>query len=224
MLADERAAGCALLPASASPSGAEESPRQITRLLGRLEQSPVRLSNPRDLGREAWRIATDMGWARTYDAEYLALDRQQATLPHRPQDAPRIAEDGTPLGQETRTGRKCDQSCSLLPCRDRIDVVAEELVREGVRARASNVPRGAAIQLRERPDRAVGRHVRVASRPRRGTVVFRGPIVLVLEGSLEVQASLPPLRVEYRPCDFRNSGSRSLFYREAGNLEGGPNQ
>ena len=29
--------------------------------------------SPRALGREAWRIADDLGWAKTYDAEYLAL-------------------------------------------------------------------------------------------------------------------------------------------------------
>jgi predicted nucleic acid-binding protein len=27
------------------------------------------------LGGEAWRIAEEMGWAKTYDAEYLALAR-----------------------------------------------------------------------------------------------------------------------------------------------------
>lgn len=29
--------------------------------------------NPRGLGQRAWRIADDFGWAKTYDAEYVAL-------------------------------------------------------------------------------------------------------------------------------------------------------
>lgn len=39
----------------------------------RLEHAPVRLERPATLGEVAWRIADDLGWARTYDAEYLAL-------------------------------------------------------------------------------------------------------------------------------------------------------
>lgn len=39
----------------------------------RLEQAPVRLERPAALGEAAWRIADDLGWARTYDAEYIAL-------------------------------------------------------------------------------------------------------------------------------------------------------
>ena len=42
-------------------------------VLERLEDSPIRLRTHRRLGREAWRIATELGWAKTYDAEYLAL-------------------------------------------------------------------------------------------------------------------------------------------------------
>jgi predicted nucleic acid-binding protein len=39
----------------------------------RLERCPVvRRIHPR-LGDEAWRIADEMGWAKTYDAEYVAL-------------------------------------------------------------------------------------------------------------------------------------------------------
>lgn len=39
----------------------------------RLERAPVRLERPRALGETAWRIADELGWARTYDAEYVAL-------------------------------------------------------------------------------------------------------------------------------------------------------
>lgn len=41
--------------------------------LARLERSPVGSRNPRRLGWEAWRIADELGWAKTYDAEYMAL-------------------------------------------------------------------------------------------------------------------------------------------------------
>ena len=41
--------------------------------VARLDGAPVRSKRPRHLRREAWRIADQLGWARTYDAEYLAL-------------------------------------------------------------------------------------------------------------------------------------------------------
>jgi len=41
----------------------------------RLEACPVGRREHRDLGPEAWRIADELGWARTYDAEYVALAR-----------------------------------------------------------------------------------------------------------------------------------------------------
>ena len=39
----------------------------------RLERSPVSRRSPARLGEEAWQVADDMGWARTYAAEYVAL-------------------------------------------------------------------------------------------------------------------------------------------------------
>ena len=39
----------------------------------RLESCPVERMDPPNLGSEAWRIAEEMGWGRTYDAEYVAL-------------------------------------------------------------------------------------------------------------------------------------------------------
>jgi len=39
----------------------------------RLESCPVQRMDPPNLGAEAWRIAEEMGWGRTYDAEYVAL-------------------------------------------------------------------------------------------------------------------------------------------------------
>lgn len=41
----------------------------------RLESAPVeRILDPR-LGEEAWRVSGQLGWAKTYDAEYVALAR-----------------------------------------------------------------------------------------------------------------------------------------------------
>jgi predicted nucleic acid-binding protein len=39
----------------------------------RLERSPVGLRRHRALGDRAWTISDDLGWAKTYDAEYVAL-------------------------------------------------------------------------------------------------------------------------------------------------------
>ena len=41
----------------------------------RLEASPVSVRFPRRLGDEAWAVAEELGWAKTYDAEYVALAR-----------------------------------------------------------------------------------------------------------------------------------------------------
>jgi len=39
----------------------------------RLERVEVRRRSHPRLGAEAWRIADELGWAKTYDAEYIAL-------------------------------------------------------------------------------------------------------------------------------------------------------
>jgi predicted nucleic acid-binding protein len=39
----------------------------------RLIAAPVARLDPPELGREAWRLAEEFGWGRTYDAEYVAL-------------------------------------------------------------------------------------------------------------------------------------------------------
>jgi len=38
-----------------------------------LLSAPITPRTPRQLRREAWRVAEDLGWAKTYDAEYVAL-------------------------------------------------------------------------------------------------------------------------------------------------------
>lgn len=40
-----------------------------------LERCPVRRVDDDRLGGEAWRISDELGWAKTYDAEYVALAR-----------------------------------------------------------------------------------------------------------------------------------------------------
>lgn len=52
----------------------EEIDRQDAEIIhGRLESCPVKRMDPSELGAEAWRIADEFGWGRTYDAEYVAL-------------------------------------------------------------------------------------------------------------------------------------------------------
>ena len=51
----------------------EVSDEQATRAVMALEASPIRVRTHKRLGAEAWRIADELGWAKTYDAEYLAL-------------------------------------------------------------------------------------------------------------------------------------------------------
>ncbi len=48
---------------------AEEADRARTRL----READVALHEHPDLADEAWQIADDLGWAKTYDAEYVAL-------------------------------------------------------------------------------------------------------------------------------------------------------
>ena len=46
--------------------------------LTRVQQLPVRLLGDAVLRRRAWEVATQLGWAGTYDAEYVALTQLQA--------------------------------------------------------------------------------------------------------------------------------------------------
>lgn len=46
--------------------------------LARIQELSIRLLGDAVLRRNAWRIADQLGWAETYDAEYLALTRLQA--------------------------------------------------------------------------------------------------------------------------------------------------
>jgi predicted nucleic acid-binding protein len=39
----------------------------------RLNTAPVKRLDPPNLGEATWRIANELGWGRTYDAEYVAL-------------------------------------------------------------------------------------------------------------------------------------------------------
>jgi predicted nucleic acid-binding protein len=46
--------------------------------LGRLNKMPIRLLGDAVLRRLAWKLADQLGWGGTYDAEYLALTQLQA--------------------------------------------------------------------------------------------------------------------------------------------------
>jgi predicted nucleic acid-binding protein len=49
------------------------SPRHAQEAREALEAAPIRAEDPDRLGFEAWRLADELGWAKTYDAEYIAL-------------------------------------------------------------------------------------------------------------------------------------------------------
>ncbi len=53
----------------------EVSDRFARETLRLLLQAPIQRRSPRRLHQEAWRIAEKLGWAKTYDAEYVALAR-----------------------------------------------------------------------------------------------------------------------------------------------------
>ncbi|BDZ66159.1 type II toxin-antitoxin system VapC family toxin [Agromyces mangrovi Wang et al. 2018] len=46
--------------------------------LGRIKRMPIRLLGDAVLRKRAWELADALGWASTYDAEYLALTQLQA--------------------------------------------------------------------------------------------------------------------------------------------------
>ena len=46
--------------------------------LARIQAMPIRLLGDAVLRRRAWQLADQLGWAETYDAEYVALTRLQA--------------------------------------------------------------------------------------------------------------------------------------------------
>jgi predicted nucleic acid-binding protein len=47
-------------------------PRAKT-MLARLLKAPVEIRMPQDLIKTAWNVADELGWAKTYDAHYVAL-------------------------------------------------------------------------------------------------------------------------------------------------------
>lgn len=51
----------------------ELDPDEGRRALRRLQRGPVKAEAHPELGEEAWRLADELGFAKTYDAEYLAL-------------------------------------------------------------------------------------------------------------------------------------------------------
>lgn len=53
----------------------ELSRNQAEPVLDRVLSAPVRRREPDGLAREAWNVAEELGWAKTYDANYVALAR-----------------------------------------------------------------------------------------------------------------------------------------------------
>jgi predicted nucleic acid-binding protein len=51
----------------------EVSRPNAERALQQLDAAPIATRRPRRLGRLAWKLADELGWAKTYDVEYLAL-------------------------------------------------------------------------------------------------------------------------------------------------------
>jgi predicted nucleic acid-binding protein len=51
----------------------EISKELATDALSRLQAAPVIARSPKMLRDQAWKIADRFGWAKTYDAEYIAL-------------------------------------------------------------------------------------------------------------------------------------------------------
>jgi predicted nucleic acid-binding protein len=53
----------------------EISDRLASAAFDALLSAPIAARTPRRLRQEAWQVANDLGWAKTYDAEYVALAR-----------------------------------------------------------------------------------------------------------------------------------------------------
>jgi predicted nucleic acid-binding protein len=51
-----------------------ELPRdRVPAALAYLRATPLTITRPDDLSERAWNVASSLGWAKTYDAEYVAL-------------------------------------------------------------------------------------------------------------------------------------------------------
>jgi predicted nucleic acid-binding protein len=58
--------------------GGQIAPDVALDRLTRIQAIPIRLLGDAVLRRRAWHLAEQLGWAETYDAEYLALTQLQA--------------------------------------------------------------------------------------------------------------------------------------------------
>ena len=57
---------------------ADMSADEAEELLARIQDLKIRLLGDAVLRRNAWKVADELGWAETYDAEYVALTKLQA--------------------------------------------------------------------------------------------------------------------------------------------------
>ena len=46
---------------------------RVPAALAHLRATPLTITRPGDLSERAWNVASSLGWAKTYDAEYVAL-------------------------------------------------------------------------------------------------------------------------------------------------------
>ena len=53
----------------------EITPARARTMLDRVLAAPISIRSPAKLLRAAWDLADEMGWAKTYDAQYVALAR-----------------------------------------------------------------------------------------------------------------------------------------------------
>jgi predicted nucleic acid-binding protein len=56
------------------------SPEVARERLSRINRLPIRLLGDAVLRRRAWELAEELGWAQTYDAEYVALTQLQGDV------------------------------------------------------------------------------------------------------------------------------------------------
>lgn len=53
----------------------EIAPTRARTMLDRVLEAPISIRSPAKLLKAAWDLADEMGWAKTYDAQYVALAR-----------------------------------------------------------------------------------------------------------------------------------------------------
>jgi predicted nucleic acid-binding protein len=91
----------------------ELTAEQAEAMRDRILAAPVRAVTGNEVALEAWRVADEFGWAKTYDAQYVALARilgcQLVTLDGR------LRRGAERLGVRRRPGRDLSDSTGATP-------------------------------------------------------------------------------------------------------------